>query len=241
MQQIKINPVKSDTNVYGDVATPEILVNSDGTLALVIRNWLYGSDYFYNEFVNKFPWIFGEQNFYGKTSKIPRGMFFLGDPHIKNYQYSKLKFDVQNWNNNDPTYSYVKDIRDEVERDPTMNRILGGAFIDPNIDFANTPILTYNSCLINYYRDGYDKIDYHPDREALGVCNAVVTVSLGTSRRFILRRNSDKFKIETVLNSGDLVMMAGNCQQDWQHSIPRVTTNKCATGRISLTYRMITN
>jgi alkylated DNA repair dioxygenase AlkB len=43
-------------------------------------------------------------------------------------------------------------------------------------------------CLLNYYRDGNDKIDPHPDRESLGSKNITIGVSFGASRKFVIHR-----------------------------------------------------
>ena len=212
--------------------TPQVeyIINEEGAIAVVIRNWLtaeHAQD-LHNRLTKEVPWIQGQMNMFGKTIDIPRTMFFLGDDHIKTYSYSRLTFPVQPWSNNTDLYKEIEKIRERICNDTTLQRITGVA-------------LQYDSCLLNFYRNGHDKIDPHSDREALGPMNAVVTISLGGTRKFVFKSvtkgaNGRYLKIETNLNNGDLVLMAGRCQELWTHSIPRQDTDNA---RISLTYRLI--
>ncbi|ENM5730314.1 alpha-ketoglutarate-dependent dioxygenase AlkB [Vibrio mimicus] len=97
----------------------------------------------------------------------------------------------------------------------------------------------FNSVLANLYRDGQDSMGWHQDNEAeLGTNPVIASLSLGDSRRFILRHNNDhNMKIECELTHGDLLIMAGNTQHHWQHAIPKTRQNK--QPRINLTFRNI--
>lgn len=92
---------------------------------------------------------------------------------------------------------------------------------------------------MNHYRNGSDYVAYHSDDEAMGLMNGVVTVSLGATRRFLLKHKDTKTVTQLVLNSGDLVAMLGRCQDDYQHSIPKEALSVVSQPRISLTYRLI--
>eukprot|EP00887_Chlorella_sp_A99_P006893 scaffold2.g6893.t1 len=97
----------------------------------------------------------------------------------------------------------------------------------------------FNSCLLNWYRSGDDHIAWHSDNEPLyGPEPTIVSVSLGTTREFVLRRNGapgDKHAFH--LASGDVLVMRGTTQQHWMHSLPK---RKGAPGdRISLTFRQV--
>jgi len=100
-----------------------------------------------------------------------------------------------------------------------------------------TAIVYFNSCIINLYRDGSDWIPIHADREALGVGNTVVTISLNGSRDFQVIRNSDNHKVETTLHHGDLCLMFGETQKTHKHSIKK--TAKYVEPRYALTYRFL--
>jgi alkylated DNA repair dioxygenase AlkB len=101
---------------------------------------------------------------------------------------------------------------------------------------------TYNSVLLNYYRDGNDSVGLHADDEReLGVNANIASVSLGATRLFILSqyRSSDgsllSNKKEFDLTNGSLLVMSGTTQHYWKHSIPK--SNEIVGPRINLTYR----
>jgi alkylated DNA repair dioxygenase AlkB len=209
--------------------TLEYIINTDGALAVIIRDWLPNGKILHERLIKEISWIQGQANMFGKITDIPRAMFFLGDPHVTTYSYGRHTFPVQPWNQqNIPLYNEIAAIRTKVQNDDLLAQLVGLK-------------LYYNSCLLNFYRDGTDKIDPHSDKEALGPANAVITVSLGGSRSFIFKSkikgsNGRYPTIKTVLNNGDLVLMAGRCQELWTHGIPREETD---ASRISLTYRLI--
>lgn len=92
-----------------------------------------------------------------------------------------------------------------------------------------------NSVLINYYRDGLDKINYHSDDETqIGSQPVIVSLSLGETRKFIFRNKETREKIEYSLESGDLLIMKGKTQDFWQHAVLPESNKK---ERINLTFR----
>lgn len=97
---------------------------------------------------------------------------------------------------------------------------------------------TFNSVLINYYRDGKDSNGWHSDDEPeLGVHPVIASLSLGAPRDFHLRHKSDKsLKHKMALENGSLLLMRGSTQECWQHHIPKRAR---ADGRINLTFRTI--
>ncbi|MGF1790386.1 alpha-ketoglutarate-dependent dioxygenase AlkB [Photobacterium profundum] len=97
---------------------------------------------------------------------------------------------------------------------------------------------SFNSVLANQYRDGSDYMGFHQDNEReLGVQPVIASVSLGEERRFVLKHLHTKQKIEFTMNSGSLLIMAGDTQQYWAHSVPK--TVKPMLPRINLTFRHI--
>jgi hypothetical protein len=87
----------------------------------------------------------------------------------------------------------------------------------------------------NLYRDGRDSVAWHGDRVARTLPEATIAiVSLGGSRRFLLRPKGGGRSVRFELASGDLLAMGGSCQRTWQHCIPKVAR---AEPRISLTFR----
>lgn len=64
--------------------------------------------------------------------------------------------------------------------------------------------VTFNSVLINLYRDGKDSVSWHSDDEImLGICPTIASVSLGETRKFEMRP-----KIRVKLNSQVLKLIS---------------------------------
>ncbi|MCU0433774.1 MAG: alpha-ketoglutarate-dependent dioxygenase AlkB [Bacteroidia bacterium] len=97
----------------------------------------------------------------------------------------------------------------------------------------------FNSVLCNLYRNGTDSMGWHSDNEPeLGPDPVIASISLGQTRRFVLRhKNNHSLKHTLPLETGSLLLMHGLTQQHWQHGLPRSLT---ANGeRINLTFRLI--
>ena len=103
--------------------------------------------------------------------------------------------------------------------------------------------VNFNSCLLNYYPSGDDGMGYHADDEReLGAQPIIASLSLGATRKFVfkhktIRQKNKPVKVELYLESGQLIVMHGDTQRFWKHSITKTKT--VATGRISLTFRQI--
>jgi alkylated DNA repair dioxygenase AlkB len=95
----------------------------------------------------------------------------------------------------------------------------------------------FDSCLVNLYRDGNDAVAWHGDTVRKKLRNPiVVTVSLGASRRFVVRRRGGGPLLKDYApGHGDLMVMGGAMQHDYEHAVPR---QKSASGaRMSVTLR----
>lgn len=92
-----------------------------------------------------------------------------------------------------------------------------------------------NSVLLNYYRDGKDKINYHSDDlSQIGKNPVICSISLGETRTFSFRHKETKEKIEIKLENGDLCIMKGDTQDIWQHAVlPEANKGE----RINFTFR----
>lgn len=87
----------------------------------------------------------------------------------------------------------------------------------------------------NLYRDGNDSVAWHGDRIGRNRGETVVAlISLGTTRRFLLRPKGGGASIRIAPAAGDLLVMGGTCQRTWEHSVP-----KCAPcgPRVSVMFR----
>ena len=167
------------------------------------------------ELAEEIPWVQNKIKFYGKESLVPRLESWHGDEGMS-YTYSGIKMDAKPW---------------------TKNLLVIKESIEP---IAKT---TFNSVLINYYRDGKDRVAWHSDNEKeLGKNPVIASVSLGAERKFKLRHKKYKenqLQHEVFLQSGSLLLMSGSTQHHWLHEIPR--TAKPIGPRINLTFRVIKN
>jgi alkylated DNA repair dioxygenase AlkB len=97
----------------------------------------------------------------------------------------------------------------------------------------------FNSVLLNLYRDGSDAMGYHADDEPeLGPDPVIASVSLGATRRFVLRPRKEKGTTparELLLTSGSLLVMREGLQRAWVHGVPR--QRGVSAPRMNLTFR----
>jgi alkylated DNA repair dioxygenase AlkB len=97
---------------------------------------------------------------------------------------------------------------------------------------------TWNSLLLNFYRDGRDSIGFHADDEPeLGTNPVIGSISLGAQRRFVLKHPASGETLEFNLPHGSLLVMGGTSQHHWRHGVPK--TRKPVGPRINLTFRQI--
>lgn len=95
-----------------------------------------------------------------------------------------------------------------------------------------------NCLLANLYRNGQDAMGWHADDEGLfGRRPLIASLSLGATRRFALRHRRSHARIDLELTSGSLLVMAGACQENWLHAVPR--TRRPVGPRINLTFRRL--
>ena len=174
----------------------------------------YPSPLFYN-LVTELPWQEDIVTLFGKTHVTTRQIVWMGDSDI-DYQYSGHTRQTIPWTD---TMFHVKQ---HVEQQ------LLALGIDTN----------FNSCLLNYYPSGDDGMGYHADDEReLGEQPIIASLSLGATRKFVFKHKKTQDKVELHLESGQLIVMQGDTQSFWKHSITKTKT--VATGRISLTFRQI--
>jgi alkylated DNA repair dioxygenase AlkB len=88
---------------------------------------------------------------------------------------------------------------------------------------------------LNYYRDGRDSVAFHRDRELRYVDDTIIAiVTLGARRPFLIRPRGGGPSRDIAPAAGDLLVMGGRCQRDWEHGVPKVAH---AGPRISVTWR----
>ncbi len=155
----------------------------------------------------KQDWI----NFYGKRTPLPRLTSWYGDPG-KAYTYSGIKSQPNQWNK-------------------------GLLFLKNAIE--NSSGVMFNSVLLNWYRDGSDHLSWHSDDEKeLGVNPIIASANFGATRDFIVRRKDDiSQKISFPLKHGTLLLMRGELQHFWEHSVPK--RKNVSSSRFNMTFRRI--
>jgi alkylated DNA repair dioxygenase AlkB len=94
---------------------------------------------------------------------------------------------------------------------------------------------TYDSIWMNLYRDERDGTSWHGDPSLQRGTAIVPVLSLGATRRFLLRSRSGGRSIIIAPSGGDLVVMGGRCQVDWQHCVPK--QSRAAGMRVSLNFQ----
>jgi alkylated DNA repair dioxygenase AlkB len=88
---------------------------------------------------------------------------------------------------------------------------------------------------LNYYRDGRDSVAPHRDRELRHLDDTLIAiVTLGAERPFLIRPRGGGASRDISPASGDLLVMGGRTQVNWEHGVPKV---KRAGPRISATWR----
>lgn len=93
----------------------------------------------------------------------------------------------------------------------------------------------YDSAWLNLYRNHDDSTGWHADRPADKREQAIVPVlSLGETRRFLIRRKAGGSSTSFTAVGGDLIVMGGRCQKDWVHCVPK--ESRAAGMRISVNF-----
>ena len=188
------------------------LVQQDGELFLLNDFILPASaQEFFTELKNITQWKQEGMMMFGKYVNFPRLTAWYADEG-KTYEYSGLKNIPNKWTA--PLLSLKSKIEVETQS-------------------------TFNSVLLNYYRNGLDSMGWHSDDETeLGVNPIIASLNLGAARKMQFRHRSQKEqKLELELRSGSLLIMKGSIQHFWQHQIPKQT--KILEPRINLTFRNI--
>lgn len=185
-------------------------------LGIVIEN----SSELYQTLLHQLPWQSDVVTLFGKTHITTRQIVWMGDEGLS-YAYSGHQRQAVPWTD---SVFHVKQL---------IEQQLATIGID----------ITFNSCLLNYYPSGEDGMGYHADDEKeLGSQPVIAALSLGATRKFVFkhktsRHNNKPVKVELLLESGQLIVMHGDTQTYWKHTITKTKT--VAEGRISLTFRQM--
>ena len=105
--------------------------------------------------------------------------------------------------------------------------------------------VTFDGCGLIHYRDGRDGQAFHRDTDMRWLDDTIIAVlTLGAQRPWLLRPRSSRHDHgagrgathDLSPRSGDLLVMGGRCQADWEHSVAYLPTRHVGP-RISLQWR----
>jgi alkylated DNA repair dioxygenase AlkB len=164
----------------------------------------------FQSLLNHIPWQTASLSIADNRHTLPRLQCWMADEG-RTYSYSGLKLTPQPW------YPDVLSIK------ARLKQLCHHSF---------------NSVLLNLYRDGSDSVSWHADDEIeLGTNPIVASVSLGAERilEFKPKLNLKAPKKRNVLGNGSILIMCKRLQNNWLHQLPKLSGN--IAPRISLIFR----
>jgi len=155
-------------------------------------------------------WRQDKINFKGNVQLVPRLQAWYGDEN-KTFTYSGIYLTPEPWK-------------------PEL--------LELNTKLKEKTGIDFSSVLINLYRNGDDSVAWHcDDSPELGLNPYIASISLGATRTFKLKHLEDKtLKRDIKLEHGSLLIMAGEIQHKWQHSVPKEEEE---SPRVNMTFRVI--
>jgi alkylated DNA repair dioxygenase AlkB len=135
---------------------------------------------------------------------------------------------------------------DRMVDDPRLSRWYGSSGDLPHPVLADIRAAlmhrydkSFGRVALNYYRDGQDSVAFHADRELRELDDTLVAiVTTGGVRPFLMRPHGGGRSHDLRPASGDLLVMGGRCQLEWEHGVPKT---KFADPRISISLRWAPN
>ena len=156
------------------------------------------------------PWEQHLLTVFGRAVKAPRLSAWYGDSGAS-YRYSGVQLEALPWS-------------------PALLEIKG--VVEGLVDAS------FNSVLLNLYRDGADSVGWHADAEPeLGKNPTIASVSLGAARLFRLQHKKRRLRVALELPPGSVLVMCGVTQHHWRHSLPK--TRHQVGARVNLTFRRV--
>lgn len=166
------------------------------------------SDQFFDNLINEINWQQDQLIMFGKLITTKRKVAWYGDKPFS-YTYSKTTKQAMPWTDN------------LLELKKIIEEKCGEKF---------------NSCLLNLYHDGSEGMSWHSDDEKEIVNeSAIASLSFGATRKFSFKHKKTKQTISIFLNNASLLIMKGETQKFWQHSLMK--SKKVTSPRINLTFR----
>lgn len=160
----------------------------------------------FDELKTKVPWAYGVYNMYGKSVKTPRLLYAMRDKDVDISKSYSVTGSME-W------LPLVENIKKRIEKETGHS-------------------ITYAQ--LNYYRSGDDYIGPHSDKE-VEKGDIIASLSLGSSRKFIIKHNDGLTKQEIILEDGSMLIMNDNAAKThYKHEVPKM---KNVGERINITFR----
>lgn len=171
------------------------------------------NDYYFSILQKETPWQQPLLKIHGKKVLQPRLSAWYGDPNT-DYFYSGISHVILPWS------STLKELKEKVEKKSGFS---------------------FNSVLLNYYRNGNDAVSWHADDEK-NLHPAIASLSLGYGRYFYIKpkklEKSGTIKsIKIWLEGGSLLLMYPGFQDNYLHAVLRMKSYPFP--RINLTFRKV--
>ncbi|WP_313035704.1 alpha-ketoglutarate-dependent dioxygenase AlkB family protein [Acinetobacter sp.] len=170
------------------------------------------SEQYLQYFLTHLAWQHDEVRLYGKHYKTARKVAWYGDENYQ-YHYSGTFKQAHVW-----TPGLFR-LKQQIEK------LVGHSF---------------NSCLANLYENGDQAVGWHSDDEPALVSKAgletvIASLSFGATRKFSFKHKTSQEKVDLLLQHGQLIVMRGQTQQYWKHTLRKST--KIMEPRVNLTFR----
>lgn len=160
--------------------------------------------------MNDLHWQHDELIMFGKKITTSRKVAWYGDEAFS-YTYSKTTKTAMPW------HQILLPVKEKTE------------------EFTNA---TFNSCLCNLYHQGNEGMSWHSDDDKeFGYQPTIASLSFGAERTFSFRHKQTKEMITLLLEHGSILLMKGDTQNSWVHTLPKST--KIKEPRINLTFRKV--
>ena len=198
----------------------QVLLNDDTGVAIIYRGLISNTKQIFDLLMQS-RWRREKITMVGKTHMAKRLLCTYGDPGVT-YTFSGKTESCEGWDTN----KGIQLLREQVE-----------------------PItqVRYNYVIANLYEDHNSKLGYHSDNEKdMDQRYTICSISLGATREFRIQPITKRFKaiglprpnlIKVDLKDGDMLIMAGNLQKFWKHSIPE--SKQSCGARINTTFRVL--
>lgn len=170
------------------------------------------SEQYFEHFLTQLAWQHDEVVLYGKRYVTDRKVAWYGDAEYE-YHYSGSTKQAHFW---EPKLFLLKQ---------QIEQLTGQSF---------------NSCLANLYAHGRQAVGWHSDdepslRSSPQDSVVIASLSLGATRKFCFKHQTQAEKVELMLHSGQLIVMRGQTQRYWKHALMK--SSKITEPRINLTFR----